>query len=132
MKKTKLLVLVGAVLLISLLSVSGAWAGPAEQGTQPFVKSGDGGVVALPPALNILLPDAAQTGWEAASGPVLATTKDGVATEVCVPFTGSYRNVALYFLGGDGKWHQVSGTYVDGNQVCGIITVTSILQAQGF
>jgi len=40
MKKTKLLVLIGAVLLISLMSVSGAWAGFANTTLPGYVTGG--------------------------------------------------------------------------------------------
>lgn len=135
MKKAKFVLM--TVLLFSLLVVSAASAQTlpppsAPPPTAPFgdvTGTGDGSIQPVP--TGIVVPPA-PTGQEALSDAFLVAVVDGGSMTVCVDIpAGHHNSLTLRFLGGDGKWHAVPTT-ISGDQACGVFTVPSVVQLQGW
>ena len=124
MKKTRFVLIMALVL--SLLAV-----GAASAQTLPTGVTGTGGGSVQPVPEGTVIPPA-PTGQEALSDAFLVAVASGGSVTVCVDIpAGHHNSITLRFLGGDGKWHAVTTT-ISGGQACGVFTVPSIVQLQGW
>ncbi len=133
MKKTKLFLLMALVLVLSLVVVGAASAQtlpPPPPGAPPASATGGSMTpVTETPAGDPIPP--AQMGFNALSDPYLVGVPAGSTVQVCIPVPEGFHQTPLMFLGGDGQWHTLPTT-VSGGLACADLTVTSIVQLQGF
>ena len=135
MKKVKLFALIVAVMTITLLSVSGAWAGPAQQ-TEPLPSGtgGEGDNDLLPPQVpeGSDPPGDPPQGFEALSEVGFQPVVGNTPTQVCFPASASARSQVIRYwsLGPPAQWVSLTTT-VSGGQACATLTTPANVQLQG-
>ncbi len=133
MKKAKLFLLMAMVLVLSLVVVGAASAQtlpPPPPGAPPASATGGSFTPVTETPDGDPIPPA-QMGFQALSEPFLVGVPAGSTVQVCIPIPEGFRRAPLMFLGGDGQWHTLPTT-ISGGMACGNLSVTSIVQLQGF
>lgn len=136
MKNIKLFVLVAAVLVITLISVGGAWAGPVGQTTPTEGEGvtgtgGQGNEPLLPPKVphgNDPPRDPA-TGHKALSEVGFQPVVGNTPTQVCFPAVKVVTQCIRYWSVDHLKWVTLTTTVSDG-QACAFITSPANVQLQ--
>jgi hypothetical protein len=134
MKNIKLYALVGAVLLISLLALSGAWAGSNYPATVPSGGAGAGQSVA-----DVDCPDVKPFGnneFIACTQPSGATVENPI--RVCFPVPNIFETTQIFFWNGS-EWEAFAtvetednpAVYVTGKMRCVDATSDALISFQG-
>ena len=135
MKNIKFLALVVAVMVITLLSVSGAWAGPVGQttptGTGSAGTGGPGGVALLPPYVppGANPPGDPPPGHLALSAVGFQPVVGNTPTQVCFPAASVPTQVIRYWSIDHSQWVSLTTT-VSGGLACATITSPANVQLQ--